>query len=188
MPSCFCPDWKMSAYPYKHFFAILKFRSHMWRQQLCHIWGETLYSNSSQLETLTIAAKNFILNVAGFLGPPLFINIAVLKFFQKNYHWLLSKFQSNVSLFTINIHVIPKIVQTAWLHEKLQLKNGEIETKNSIYSFTSLDGPSRCYFATKLQENLFSQRSFCFDFKWLFVNPEYLYFQWLLSKIKTLFL
>ena len=122
---CFCPDWKMSAYPYKHFSAILKFRSHMWLQQPCHIWGETLYSSSSQLETLTIAGKNFILNVAGFLGPPVFINIAVLKFFQKNYHWLLSKFQSNVSLFTINIHVILKIVQTAWLHEKLRLKKSK---------------------------------------------------------------
>ena len=36
----------------------------------------------------------------------------------------------------------------------MRLKNRENETKNPISSFTSLDGQSGYYFATKLQENI----------------------------------
>ena len=89
--------------------------------------------------------KEFHLKVAGFLGPPLFMNIIASNFFSRKS--IISCFQNfNVmfSLFTIKMHVIPKTLQRAWLHKKVRLHNKENNTKNSIYSFTSLDGPSAC--------------------------------------------
>ena len=43
--------------------------------------------------------------------------------------------------------------------------------KKSIYSSANLDGPCGCCFATKLQENLFCKRYFCFSYKWMFCYP-----------------
>ena len=58
------------------------------------------------------------------------------------------------------------------------------ETKKSIYSLASLDGPFVCYFASKLQWNLFCKRSFCFSLKRIFYDPERLYFSMASSENK----
>ena len=54
---------------------------------------------------------------------------------------------------------------TAWKSATKVLRKWK---KKSIYSSASLDGPSGCCFATKLQENLFCKRYFCFSYKRMF--------------------
>ena len=83
------------------------------------------------------------------------------------------------------MHVIRKAVQTARLHGKLRPKNGENETKNPIYSFVSLDRPSGCYFATKLQEN--PRDLFVLALNECFVTLECLYFSVVSSQNKSTF-
>ena len=145
----------------------------MWFQQLCHIWGETLYNDSSRLETVKYCGKEFHPKCSRFLGQPLILNITVSSFFLEK-KTIIGCFRN----FKIIFHYLssPKTVQRAWLHEKIRLYNEENKTKKSIYPFTSLDGPVGCYFVTELQESLFSKRSFHFNIKQIFCDPWTLVF------------
>ena len=126
---------------------------HMWLQQHCHIWGERLYNNSSRLETVNYCRKEFHLKCSWFLGPPLFINITVS---------LAAKFSGNVSLFTITTYIIPKTVQTAWLHEKMRLKNGEKWNKK-FNLFLCQSGWTICMLLCyKVTRKSFLQKTFLF--------------------------
>ena len=71
----------------------------------------------------------------------------------------------------------------------MRLKNEENETKNSIYSFISLDGPAGCYFATKLQGNksFFAKDLFVLALNKCFVTPDRLYSSMASSENKSAF-
>ena len=63
--------------------------------------------------------------------------------------------------------------------------NGENETKNSIYSFTSLDVPSGCYKVTR--KIFFQEIFFVLTLNECFVTPERLHFSVASSQNKNTF-
>ena len=82
--------------------------------------------------------------------------------------------------------MILQTVQTALLHEKMRLRNGENEIKNPTYSFTSLDGLSATLLQS-YQKIFFSKRSFFLTLDECFVTPERLYFSVASSQNKNTF-
>ena len=75
---------------------------------------------------------------------------------------------------------------TAWKSATKVLRKWN---KKSIYSSANLDGPCGCCFATKLQENLFCKRYFCFSYKWMFCYPwTFVFFNGLFRKKSAFFL
>ena len=149
----------------------------MWLQQYCHIWDESLYNNSSRLETVNYCRKEFHLKCSWFLGQPLFINITVS----------LAASEIFKQCFTVYHHHVYNTKNssdsmTAWKSATKEWR----KWKKKFNLFLCQPGWAicmlLCYKVTR--KSFFCKRLFVLALSEYFVTPERLYFSMASSENK----